>query len=86
VDFAEGGEVKPGRWYQSPSSVPFLFIRTDWGHDGGYTTVRGILVNRDGIVQEAVRSASQARRMREIAPPGGEAYREAERRYEELRG
>lgn len=78
--------MTPLRWYSlSPDSAPFLFVHVEYGRGARHAQVRGVVVRADGVVQVTVRSASQARRMREIAPPEGEVYREAERRGRECR-
>lgn len=74
----------PHRWYAlSGDSVPFYLVHVEYGRGARSAQVRGVVVRRDGIVQVTVRTASQARRMREIPAPEGEAYREAERRGRE---
>lgn len=78
--------LRPGTWYTREGYIPFLFLRLQWNAGGHGSSVRGIIVTRDGAVMEAVRSAWVARRMVAMAPPEGEAYREAERRYQEVVG
>lgn len=71
-------------WYAlSPTSTPFLFYAVEWDHSGEYSKLRGWHVHKDGTVQGTCRPSSHARRMREIPPPEGDAYRECERRLRE---
>lgn len=79
-----GDVVTAGKWYAlSPDSTPFLFVHVEYGAGARHAQIRGVVVRRDGVVQVSVRTASQARRMREVPAPEGEAYREAERRGRE---
>lgn len=73
--------MTPHRWHAlSPTSQPFYFVHVEFDPGARSAQVRGVVVRRDGVVQVTVRTASQARRMREIPAPEGEVYREAERR------
>ena len=76
--------LRAGVWYTREGSVPFLFWKFQWNAGGQGSSVRGIIVTRDGTVMEAVRSAGVARRMVAMEAPEGAAYRECERRWREL--
>lgn len=78
--------MTPHRWYSlSPDSAPFYFVHVEYGRGARSAQARGVVVRHDGVMQMTVRTAAQARRMREIPAPEGEVYREAERRGREVR-